>query len=517
MALLIFMIIALIIYYLYTQTRHTDKVTGVPSPPGLPLIGNTLQLSSQPHRQFLKWARQYGEIYRVRLGLMDWFMLNSPEAIKEILDKQSGLTSSRPPMPVVSDALSGGMRFLFMPYGKEWRRSRAISHRLLTPRMAETFQPSQEFEAKQLMHDLLTQNASMSEFYMHIRRYTVSVLMTSTYGKRIPQWECDEVQGIYRILKDFSYVSTPGRYIADGAPGLAKLLPDQLQWWRRSLGPMLSRQKSIWMGFWSCLKEQMNKENAPECFVKQFIQSEYDKLGFTEVQAAFLAGSLIEAGAESTSAALNSCMLYLSGYPEVQRRAHEELDAVVGSTRSPTFSDMENLPYIRAIAKEILRIRPLASMGIPHYAIADVNYKGYTIPKGSVIAIQQYAIHHDPSIFPDPEVFKPERYLGHPHRSAFYAASANPRERDHWNFGAGRRICPGMHLAENSLYITIAKILWAFQVTAPGKVDLSDNAYEPGSMTVAKPFLAQFIPRSQVIERTLKMEWQNAELENDIS
>ncbi|KAJ5682289.1 hypothetical protein N7462_005454 [Penicillium macrosclerotiorum] len=358
--------------------------------------------------------------------------------------------------------------------------------------MAERFQPSQELEAKQLLHDLLTDNANMSEFYMH---------------------DCDDVRRIYQILKDFSYVSTPGRYIADGAPGLAKLIPDQLKWWRRSLQPMLARQKTIWMSFWSRLQKQLETGDAPQCFVKQFIQSEYHNLGFTDVQAAFLAGSLIEAGAESTSAAMNSCILYLSGYPEVQQRAHEELDSVVGSSRSPRFSDMEQLPYVRAIVKEILRIRPLASMGIPHYATADVTYKGFTIPKGSVIAIQQYAIHQDPSMFPEPEKFMPERYLGHPYRSGFYAASANPRERDHWNFGAGRRICPGMYLAENSLFITIAKILWAFQVMAPEKVDLSDDAYEPGSITVPKPFFAQFIPRSAAIERVLEMEWHNAELE----
>jgi cytochrome P450 len=111
-------------------------------------------------------------------------MLNSPQAVKEILDKQSKVTSSRPPLPVVSDALSGGMRFLFMPYGPEWRRLRTVSHRLLMPRMSDTFQPSQEFEAKQLLYDLLTGNYHNTEFYMHIRRYTVSVLMTSTYGKR---------------------------------------------------------------------------------------------------------------------------------------------------------------------------------------------------------------------------------------------------------------------------------------------------------------------------------------------
>jgi hypothetical protein len=63
-------------------------------------------------------------------------------------------------------------------------------HKLLTPKMSEAFVPSQEFEAKQLMYDLLTDNAEETEFYNHVRRYTLSVVMTSTYGRRVPEWVC---------------------------------------------------------------------------------------------------------------------------------------------------------------------------------------------------------------------------------------------------------------------------------------------------------------------------------------
>jgi cytochrome P450 len=206
-------------------------------------------------------------------------------------------------------------------------------------------------------------------------------------------------------------------------------------------------------------------------------------------------------------------MLYLSAYPDVQRRAHDEIDRVVGKSRSPTFSDANQLPYIRAIGKEILRIRPLASMGIPHYATADINYKEHIIPKNSIIAISQYAIHYNQTLFPDPETFNPERYLKHPHGAAVYAAAPDPYDRDHWDFGAGRRICPGMHLAENSMFITIAKILWAFDLVAPGKVDLSHDAYEPGTMTIPKPFAVTFVCRDREIENALKGEWEVAQRE----
>ncbi|XHG08273.1 hypothetical protein AWENTII_011383 [Aspergillus wentii] len=484
----------------------------VPGPKGIPLLGNTFQLSATPQKQMVQWAREFGEVYRVRLAYNDWYMLNSPEAVKEIMDKNSAVTSSRTPMPVASDALSGGMRFLLMPYSPEWRRLRAISHKLLTPKVSDTFQPSQEFEAKQLLHDILTDNLTNAEFYMHIRRYTVSLIMTSTYGQRVPQWECEEVREIYKLMEDFSNVAVPGKYLADTIPPLANILPESLHWWRKSMMPLQRQQEKIWMKFWTSLRTQMETGQAPECFVKQFIESEYEKMGITELQGAFLAGTMIEAGSETTSSALNSGVLYLSAHPDVQSRAHEELDRVVGQSRLPTFADADQLPYIRAIAKEILRVRPVTNMGTPHYTTADVHYKGYCIPKESVVAIQQYAIHNNPQYFPEPEKFKPERYLSYQHKSGVYAASADPHERDHWSFGAGRRICTGMHLAENSLYITVAMILWAFNIRPPPgqkaeQVDFSDEAYLPGMNTLPKRFRAQFIPRTPEIAQLIRTQW----------
>lgn len=159
----------------------------VSGPPGLPITGNTHQIKPQPQRQMEAWARQYGELFRIQLGPNTWVYLNSPEAVWEILDKQSAVTSSRAPSPVIGDIISGGMRFLLMPYSPQWRRLRTIVHQLLTPKASAAFKPSQEFEAKQLMYDLL-HDESEENFYMDVRRYTISVMMTSTYGKRIPQW-----------------------------------------------------------------------------------------------------------------------------------------------------------------------------------------------------------------------------------------------------------------------------------------------------------------------------------------
>jgi cytochrome P450 len=169
-------------------------------PPGLrhvPVAGTASQLGPYPQQKLRQWALEHGELFKVPLGTEQWIYVNSPAAVKEIFDKQSQHSSSRAPSPVVLDLVSGGMRygrnpkycsaiaismpsnleshrFLLMPYSPYWRKLRAIVHKLLTPKSSDTFMPSQEFEAKQLLWDILTDNENQQNFYMHIRRYTTS-------------------------------------------------------------------------------------------------------------------------------------------------------------------------------------------------------------------------------------------------------------------------------------------------------------------------------------------------------
>jgi cytochrome P450 len=328
--------------------------------------------------------------------------------------------------------------------------------------------------------------------------------------------DCDEVRAIYSLMDDFSKVAKPGSYLADTLPFFGNL-PLQLQWWRKPLKPLFDKQVNLWMSFWSLLKTQMDTKQAPECFVKQFIESDYKKQGISELQAAFLAGSMIEAGSETTSAALNTAILYLSAHADVRRKAQEELDTIVSSSRSPTFDDEQALPYIRAIVKETLRMRPVTSIGTPHYTTASVTYKNIHIPANSVVCLQQYPIHHDPNIFPYPERFNPDRFLGYPMGSGHYAAGP-ASGRDHWSFGAGRRICSGVHLAENSMFIVLAKLLWAFDILPPldgsrmpVKVDTSDGAFDPeGSTTMAKVYKVRWRVRSEDVRQVVMKEAEEA-------
>lgn len=324
--------------------------------------------------------------------------------------------------------------------------------------------------------------------------------------------DCTEVHSIYSVMEDFSWIAKPGMYLADTLPFLGKL-PPRLQWWRTGMRPYFEKQANLWMSLWTSLKTQMETKQAPECFVKQFIESDYEAQGINELQAAFLAGSMIEAGSETTSASLNTAILYLVANPEAQRRAHEEIDAAVSANSSPSFDSEADLPYIRAIVKETLRLRPVTNMGTPHYTTAPVTYGDIHIPANSVVCLQQYPIHYDTAIYTDPDRFDPSRFLDHPLGSGHYAAGP-ASARDHWAFGAGRRICSGVHLAENSMFIVLAKLLWAFKLLPPrdqtGKeigLDTSDDAFDAtGSMTTAKVYQVRWQVRSEKIKQTILEE-----------
>lgn len=324
-----------------------------------------------------------------------------------------------------------------------------------------------------------------------------------------------------------------GAFIADMLPFLARM-PVRLQWWRTTALKYQKNQADVWMKYWTELKKEKENGQATDCFVKQWIESTQDDQDISDMQGAFLAGSrsppvavqilatwadlkmtaMIEAGSESTSATLISCLKYLGANPSAQTCIEKELSTVVGNSHSPTFADQPNCPYICACVKEILRLRPSTNNGTPHYTTSDVFYKDFRIPKDTVVSINQYAINYDPSIYESPEKFRPERHLPFPSNAKNVLASCNDLGPARYVWGAGRRICPGMYLAQNSLFITVAKILWAFEVRPPlddsgveETLDVSDAAYEDGRVTIPKPFKLRFIPRNRQIEEVIKREW----------
>lgn len=209
---------------------------------------------------------------------------------------------------------------------------------------------------------------------------------------------------------------------------------------------------------------------------------------------------------------------YLASFPGAQAAAHEEVTRILGNRRMATLDDEPNMPYIRAVIKETLRLCPVATTGLRRMTDADIKYRGQTIPKGTILLANINNLHWDSAFFEEPFKFKPERYLNHPHRSAVYAAGGDVMARDHFTFGAGRRICPGIHLAENGLFLAVANIIWAYEFRPPigpdGKeepLDISDEGFMEGAIRVPQQYSIRILQRNPERAETIRQVWAQAQ------
>jgi cytochrome P450 len=168
-------------------------------------------------------------------------------------------------------------------------------------------------------------------------------------------------------------------------------------------------------------------------------------------------------------------------HSEIQKRAQDELDTIVGRSRTPAFADAPNLPYIQALVKESLRWRPVVPLGLPHTTTEDDWYEGMFIPKGTMCMANLWQCHHDPASYgPDAASFNPERFLDKHGR--LISGPVETRDDGHSSYGFGRRVCIGKHAANDSLFIHIATVLWAARLECAR--DESGKEIPPDTETV---------------------------------
>jgi cytochrome P450 len=274
-------------------------------------------------------------------------------------------------------------------------------------------------------------------------------------------------------------------------------------------------QEKFQLSLWNETKDRHAKGNAMPCFTLDMIRAQKEE-GFSDVFGADLAGGSIAAGTETTANTLYGFIQAMVLFPAVQQKAQEELDRVVGD-RLPTIEDMPNLPYIGLCVKESLRWFPTGITGVvPHCAREDYEYMGWKIPKGAELVNNVYTIHYDPALYPNPEQFDPERF-----NNDSSGKSQDPkirkRSRDYFTFGAGRRICPGMHLAEISLHLAVARLLWSFKISPSldketGKPILPDpTKYTQGVVCKPEKYEATILPRSAQRADIVRCAWKGAQ------
>jgi len=199
-------------------------------------------------------------------------------------------------------------------------------------------------------------------------------------------------------------------------------------------------------------------------------------------------------GGETSVAATFAFLFLMVQNPEAQRRAQVEIDRLTNQERVPDFDDREALPYVEAVVRETYRRYPVAPMGVPHRTIQEDEYHGMRIPKGATVMANIWALVNDKEVYPDPDKFHPDRYMD---GDELDTKVPDPRFAV---FGFGRRVCPGRHFADASVWITAVTLLACFDI---GKAHENGVEVDPkeelrsGVVTTLLPFRCSFKPRSE--------------------
>lgn len=250
----------------------------------------------------------------------------------------------------------------------------------------------------------------------------------------------------------------PGAWLVDWVPFLDHL-PDTLAPWRGSAVDLRNQIMGFFLIFYKAMKERVRNGSAPDCFLARVLEQEGSV--FDESEPPHIIATTMAAGTDTTATTLQWFFKAAVLFPDAIKKAQEEIDRVVGRDRLPGWEDRASLPYLAAVINETHRWATATPLAFIHATSEADVYRGKDIPSGTIVYSNIYAVHNDPNVFARPEEWIPERYLP---RSDERAAPEANHAGTHYAFGAGRRECPGRHVADASLYIVISRILWAFDI-----------------------------------------------------
>ncbi|KAG6855791.1 hypothetical protein H0H87_010804 [Tephrocybe sp. NHM501043] len=469
-------------------------------PPGPPLRYSFLR--KYPERTLDAWARFYGPLFSVWMGSQLFIVISDPQVARDLLVTHGSNFSTRKKYFMKNQVILRGRAITASEYGDKWRQHRRIATQVLTPKAIQGYADIMDYEAHIFIRSLF-EESKQGQLPInpshYCGRFALNNMLIISFATRTDSTSNPLIEKALELAMEFMDLTGPWSNAID--------FFEPLQWIPST---MRSRGRKLHDGlvdvYGSMIKRVQtrmdNGKDVPDCLVKTLLESQKEeKLDWEDL--CMLSAVFTLGGVHSTSGIIQWFLALIPSHPEVQLRAHEELDRVIGRDRWPTAEDESNLPYIRAVIKEVERVHAPFWMATPHCASEDFVYNKMYIPKNTVVVLNCYTLHHNEERYPDAHTFNPDRFLGDTLSCGESAKLANVMERDHWTFGAGRRICPGLPAAEHELWLAISRLLWAFSFHSLPDEPISLDEYEGSSGRTPLPFRLNMIPRIEKLQEFL--------------
>ncbi|CAH1261513.1 CYP2J2 [Branchiostoma lanceolatum] len=474
--------------YWYLRTRAAPKLP--PGPWALPGLGNVLQMATKvPHLTWTELGKTYGPVVYLRLGSQQIVVLNSYSAIHEALVRKGEDFSGRPAWYTFQQMGFMDYGLIMLPYGPFWKQQRKFTimglrdfgfgKRSLEGKIAE--------ESQGLREEILKKGDTPFNIRLLLQNAVGNVICSIVLGKRFEY----EDKKFEKIMKAFDQNLGAEQQLS----ALANFFP-----WARHIPVVKKAIALVKENVENCMatmREDIAEHKATfdpndirdfiDTFLLEMRNQEGEEGGeFTDRQLEYLIGDLFLAGTETTSSTLTWALLYMLRHQEVQDKVHREIDSTIGQDVTPSISHRSLLPYTEAVITEVMRINPIAATGAMHNTSNDTTLFGYDIPKDTVVFPNLWAVLHDPEVYPEPDVFKPERFLD----------DSKFKKGDTFiPFSLGRRACLGEQLARMELFLFFTSLMQHFTFKLPEGAALPSTRGKAGITNNAEDFDLCAIPR----------------------
>ncbi|GAV84248.1 p450 domain-containing protein [Cephalotus follicularis] len=481
--LLVLLAVASFILLLIKKQSKKGTQHRPPGPPGWPVIGNLLDLGTMPHQTLYRLQFEYGPVLWLKLGSVSTMVVQSAKAAAELFKNHDVDFCDRkyPDSLTAHNYCQGAVAF--SNYGVYWRLLRRLYSMELhvSKRLNETTHTRRKCidnMIKFIEEDAEASRARGESGEVNLGHYlflmAFNVVGNLVLSKDILDSKSKEGHEFYEALSKVSeWASKPN--VADYFPFLKWLDPVGIK--RNMVRDMGRTMKIVAQLVAERVEEKKLAKERENNFLDLLLEYEGDgKEGPDKISQQNLKVIVLEmfsAGSETVSSSIEWGMTELLRNPDSMRKAKEELNSIVGASRKVEESDIEDLQYLQAVVKETLRLHPPAPLLLPRNARQNTNYMGYFVPKDTQILVNVWAIGRDPNTWEDPLSFKPERFLGS-------QIDYKGQNYELIPFGAGRRICPGMSLAEREVHIALASLIHYFDWelgsgTTPETMDMNES------------------------------------------
>ncbi|KAF2260128.1 putative cytochrome P450 phenylacetate 2-hydroxylase [Lojkania enalia] len=442
----------------------------LPGPPGLPVIGNLFELSNGHVQKISEWTKKYGDVIRVSLGEREAVFINSHKALAKTVVQQGPAYQSRPTFKLFhSDFASSGIWTVgTSPFSDRLVRTRKALSSQIAPRLLPVYTPVIHPKLKKLFGDIfaISQGPAV-DMAEKLHRFGTGQVSEQLMGHPLDDdmvgMLAENETNIFRqrtigspardyipILRGMGWL----RYVTGKVLGIKDWAFDEKEEKAREYR---KRQQVYINKMLGELKHRIASGDETPSILGNILRQ-----GLLKEEEVLLASYTGIAAGVNLGYSLTWIIGYLANRPDLQQNGFEAIREIYKG-EAPRPHDFDRVEYVKALHTEGSRIYTPVRLGFPRQTLDGASYMGHKIPRDMLVIMNLMAANRDPIAFDRPDEFIPERWMnGHKGRTDLLSEGGDKLGVTHLTYGAGRRVCPGIDMANRGLYSALVLLLHFF-------------------------------------------------------